>query len=28
VHSVASLASDKVYEAAKYCEQAILRDRA
>jgi phytoene dehydrogenase-like protein len=27
VHTVASLASDKVYEAAKYCEQAILEDR-
>jgi hypothetical protein len=27
VHTVASLASDKVYEIAKYCEEAILRDR-
>jgi hypothetical protein len=27
-HTVASLASDKVFEVAKYCEQAILRDRA
>lgn len=27
VHTVASLASDKVYEVAKYCEEAILGDR-
>ena len=27
VHTVASLASDKVYEVAKYCEEAILTDR-
>jgi len=26
-HTVASLASDKVFEVAKYCEQAILKDR-
>jgi len=27
VHTVASLASDKVYEIAKFCEEAILNDR-
>jgi phytoene dehydrogenase-like protein len=27
VHTVASLASDKVYEVAEYCEEAILEDR-
>jgi hypothetical protein len=27
VHTVGSLASDTVYEVAKYCEQAIINER-